>query len=178
MKSCRVLALVCLFGALTLAVSAAEKKETSKEPAKHTGLDSFKKLAGEWTGKMAMDGNKEHPVTIIYKVTSGGSAVVETIAPGTPHEMVTVFNADGNDLMLTHYCMLGNQPRMKAECKGQGDKFDFQFVSATNMKSDKDMHMHSVVYTLVDKDTLKADWTHFMDGKSAGIAKIELKRIK
>jgi len=151
-----MLALVCMFGALMLAVSAAEKKDTSKEPAKHAGLDRFKQLAGEWTGKMCMNG-KEHPGTIIYKVTSNGSAVIETIAPGTPHEMVTVIHADGKDLILTHYCSLGNQPRMKADGKGDGDKFDFQFLSATNMKSDKDMHMHSVVYTLVDKDTLKAD---------------------
>src|SRR5271166_1359801 len=172
-----VLALVCMVGALTLAVSPAEKKEASKEPGKNAGLERFKLLAGEWTGKMSMDG-KEHPVTATYKVTSGGTAVVETLGPGTAHEMVTVVHADGKDLILTHYCMLGNQPRMKADGKGDSDKFDFQFVSATNMKSDKDMHMHSVVYTLVDKDTLKADWTHFVDGKNAGMANIELKRKK
>ena len=51
------------------------------------------------------EGKDAHEATVTYKVTSGGSAVVETIGPGTEHEMVTVIHPDGDDLMLTHYCM-------------------------------------------------------------------------
>src|SRR5437868_15374337 len=76
-------------------------------------LDALKGLAGEWTGK-AKHGDMEHEATVTYKVTAGGSAVVETVFPGTEHEMVTVYHQDGDDLVLTHYCMLGNQPRMRA----------------------------------------------------------------
>lgn len=178
MKSRAVLSLICMFGALTLAIRAAEPKEGHKESAKNPGLERFKQLAGEWTGTMSENGIDKHPGTVTYKVTSAGSAVIETMAPGTPHEMVTMFHADGKDLVLTHYCAAGNQPRMRAEVKGDGNKFDFQFFGATNLKSDKDMHMHSAVYTLVDKDTLKADWTLFVDGKKAGMAIFELKRKK
>lgn len=48
-----------------------------------------------------------------FKVTSGGSAIVETVFEGTPHEMVTVYH-DNSDrqVTLTHYCMLPNQPKM------------------------------------------------------------------
>src|ERR1700730_6218322 len=76
-----------LFLALSVCVSglaADAKKEASKE--KPSSFDQFKQLAGEWTGKAA-DGKDEHEVAVTYKVTSAGSAVVETIMPGTDHEM-------------------------------------------------------------------------------------------
>jgi hypothetical protein len=141
------------------------------------GLERFKQLAGDWTGTMKGDG-QTFPVHVTYKVTSAGSAVVETMGPGTDHEMVTVIHADGKDLVLTHYCAAGNQPRMRAAVKGDGKTFDFQFVGATNLKSDKDMHMRSVVYTIVDHDTLRADWTNFINGTKGGTAAFELKRKK
>ena len=60
--------------------------------------------------------------------------------------MVTVIHADGNALLLTHYCMIGNQPQMKATPKPGDKKIAFEFVRATNMKSDKDMHMQRDVH--------------------------------
>ena len=94
-----------------------------------------------------LHGDDEHEVRVVYKVTSGGSVVVETIAPGTEHEMITVIHPDGDSLLLTHYCMLGNQPHMKAKPKsGENpkageNKVAFEFVKATNLASDKDMYM-------------------------------------
>jgi len=155
-----------------LALQAAEEK---KEAPKQSGLDRFKQLAGEWSGKMSHEG-QAIDATVTYKVTSNGTAVVETLGPGSEHEMVTVIHQDGDKLALTHYCALGNQPHMKADANADGNKFAFDFVSASNLKSDKDMHMHSVTYTFVDKDTLKADWTHYQDGKKAGTASFEMKR--
>src|SRR5262245_43138812 len=101
------LGLVLMVGAL--GSQAQEKTATEKNPA----FDRFKELAGEWVGK-GKHGDMEHDARIVYKVTSGGTAVVETIDPGGPHEMVTVIHPDGSALLLTHYCMLGNQPQMKA----------------------------------------------------------------
>ena len=52
--------------------------------------------------------------------------------------------ADSNSLLLTHYCMIGNQPHMKAKPKAGENKVAFEFVKATNLKSDKDMYMHAI----------------------------------
>ncbi len=38
--------------------------------------------------------------------------------------------------------------------------------------------MHEVTFTFVSKDTLRAEWTHFNDGKDAGRVVFELKRKK
>jgi hypothetical protein len=115
---------------------------------------------------------------VVYKVTSGGSAVMETVDPGTGHEMVSMIHADGPALLLTHYCMLGNQPHMKAMPKPGDSKIAFAFVKVTNLKSDKDMYMRSATFTFVDKDTLKTEWTGFKDGKEKDKMVMELTRKK
>ncbi len=161
----------------TFAAAADDKKEPPKPPEKKAdAFDKLKLLAGEWVGK-GSDGKDTKEAKVTYKVTSGGTAVVETIDPAGPHEMVSVITRDGDSLAFTHYCMLGNQPHFKAE-NGTGDKVVFKFVNGDNMKSDKDMHMHGVTYTFVDNDTLKAEWTACKDGKDAGNMVFELKRKK
>ena len=159
-------------------VAALPAQEGKKEtPPPSPALEQFAQLAGEWTGK-GMHGDASHDVKIVYKVTSGGSAVVETIDPGGDHEMVTVIHPDGDSLLLTHYCMLGNQPQMRAKPKAGENKVAFEFVKATNLKSDKDMYMHDVTFTFIDKDTLRTEWTNYDGGKPAGKANFELKRKK
>ena len=100
--------------ALTLLAGAA----LAAGPAPSPALDRFKSLAGEWVA--AEDGpmSKKGDLVARYAVTAAGSAVVETVFPGTAHEMLTVYTADGADLVLTHYCMEGNQPRMRAKSPG------------------------------------------------------------
>jgi hypothetical protein len=150
--------------------------QDTKPAGKNAAFEQFKQLAGEWVGKEQGKGGFD--VHVKYKVTAGGSAVVETLFPGTEHEMVTVIHPDGDDLILTHYCMLGNQPQMKASGKAAGNKVEFKFTRATNLKSEKDMHMHDVTFTFVNKDTLRSEWTHYKDGKSAGTVVFELTRKK
>src|SRR5258706_428438 len=106
-----LLVVVCV--GLQAPVAGDEKKADKK-----TAFEQFKQLAGEWVGKRA--GKDGHALTVQYKVTAGGSAVVETIMPGTDHEMVSVIPPDGDNLLLPHYCMLGNQPHMKAPAKAEG----------------------------------------------------------
>ncbi|HEX4130718.1 MAG TPA: hypothetical protein VHZ24_11805 [Pirellulales bacterium] len=167
-------------GCLVLALLAAGVMEARGADEHHPtvascpGLDAFKALTGDWVAKQV--GGDEKEFTVNYKVTAGGSAVVETISPGTDHEMVTVIHGDGPDLVLTHYCMLGNQPQMKAPGDGKSKTVAFKFVRATNLGSDKDMYMHDVTYTFVDKDTLRSEWTHYNDGKPSGNVVFELKR--
>ncbi len=159
--------------ALAGATHADDRKATAGDR-----FEQFKQLAGDWVGTATGHGPDQKDVHVQFKVTAGGSAVVETEFPGTDHEMVTVITQDGDDLVLTHYCMLGNQPRMKADAKGAADKVPFQFVSVGNADPAKDMFMHDVTYTFVDKDTLKAEWSHCHDGKVQGSVVIDLKRQK
>ena len=174
MKGRIVVALLVAASACALAAQAQTEK---KGHGKNAAMERFTQLAGEWVGK-GKHGDMDHDIRVVYKVTSGGSAVVETIDPGSGHEMVTVIHPDGDALLLTHYCMLGNQPQMKAMPKPGDNKVAFEFVKATNMKSAMDGHMHSATFTFVDKDTLKTEWTHYEGGKEAGRVVFEMKRKK
>ena len=83
-------------------------------PPTNAGLEKMKKLAGTWL-VADKDGKPTDQVASIIKVTAGGSIVHETLFPGQPQEMVSIYTVDGPDLIMTHYCVLGNQPRMKAD---------------------------------------------------------------
>ena len=136
-----------------------------KSAAKHPGLEKLKKLAGTWV-ELDKDGNQTKTVVSIFKVTSGGSAVHETLMPGTPHEMVTIYHLDGKDLVLTHYCMLQNQPRLKADTKAPANKLAFKFIGGSNIDPAKDAHMHDGTITFIDANTIQVDWQGWSDGKA------------
>jgi hypothetical protein len=159
----------------TAAVRADEK------PAAKSGngpsLETIKKLAGDWVlaGK---DGKPGEQVVSSMRVTAGGTAVVETLWPGTDHEMVTVYHQDGPDLVLTHYCILGNQPRLKADRSTGPNKLVFKLDGGTNLKPDKDSHMGAANITIVDNDHVKAEWTRCENGKACETHALELVRKK
>jgi hypothetical protein len=156
-------------GLLLLAAAAAVAGDEHHKAANtdSPGFERFKQLAGEWVGKSDKPGHgAEGGQHVVFKVTSAGSAVEETMFPGTEHEM------------LTHYCAVGNQPEMKAPDKVDGNDVAFKFVRGGNMKSPNEMHMHSVTYTFVGKDTLRTKWINYSDGKPAGDIVFEFKRKK
>lgn len=158
----RLIALVCVFamGVGIAAVFAADEKMPPKVPSS-PGFDALKKLVGEWTTPAGPDGK---PMTTKFKLTANESVLMETMFPDTPMEMITMYHMDGPDLILTHYCMLGNQPRLKAESAKDSKKLSFKSVGGSNMKT-TDLHMGQATYTLVDNDHFEAEWCACQNGK-------------
>lgn len=132
-------------------------------------FERIKSLAGEWTGTSSGEHAAEG-VTVRYRITGNGSAVEETLFAGAPEEMVSMYHLDGPRLMMTHYCALGNQPRLIAvsDSKGGGaGPIHFEFHDATNLTSPNDDHMHRMEMTIQDHDHFTSSWTPFEDGKPA-----------
>jgi hypothetical protein len=178
MKSSALLtAAAVLLAAPALLPICQGQTAAAAKPAATDRFEQFKGLEGEWTGK-SEGAHAGEAMKVIYHVTSGGSAVTETIGPGSDHEMVTIITKDGDNVSLTHYCMMGNQPHMKAAGTGTGNAVAFKFTNGGNMKSDQETHMHSVTYTFVDKDTLKSEWTLYDKGKPTGTVAFLLTRSK
>jgi hypothetical protein len=142
--------LVCA-GLLALPLAAYGEDQTGKRPAvsSKTAFEKMKTLEGTW---LAADeyGKPTAQVVSIIKVTAGGSVVHETLFPGQSEEMVSVYTVDGPDLVMTHYCVLGNQPRLKADPKSPANQIRFEFAGGSNLDPAKDKHMHSVTLTIVD----------------------------
>jgi hypothetical protein len=132
-------------------------------------------LAGEWVAAEDGEMAKKGDLVARYAVTAAGSAVVETVFPGSPHEMVTVYRAEGPDLVLTHYCIEGNQPRMRARA-ANGARFDFKFDGGTNIDPSRDRHMHSASVELVGDDEIRTVWTEIAEAKPVLVVKSHLLR--
>jgi hypothetical protein len=153
---------------LTLAAGVRGDDKTGKAPAvaPHPGLERLKKLAGTWV-EADKDGKPTDKVVSVIKVIAAGSAVHETLFPGQPMEMVSVYYRDGQDLVMTHFCALGNQPRMKADPKSPANQIHFQFAGGSNLDPAKDMHMHEGTLTFIDEDHIEFSGVAWVGGKPA-----------
>jgi hypothetical protein len=152
------LALAPLLGACTAATVTH-----SSSPAADAGFERLVALKGDWVNADAPAGS-QGTIVANYRVTAGGSAVVETLMPGQAEEMLTIYYKDGSKIALTHYCMLANQPRMRAEGL-EGNVLAFEYAGGDNIDVAHDMHMHSVSFTFVSPDELRTDWQGWADGR-------------
>jgi hypothetical protein len=86
------------------------------------------------------------------------------LAPGTPHEMVTMFHLNGNELLATHYCSHHNQPRLVAIPATDPKVLEFQFKDATNLPNMAAPHMTHVKLTLLNANHHLEEWTAALNG--------------
>lgn len=150
MKKSLLLLIVVLFAAAAVAQTDAEK-----------AFKTIKNMPGAWESRGA-DG---HITTVVFKVVSGGSAVMSEIQ--VPKEdMISMFHLDGpNKLLLTHYCAAGNQPRMVASVSPDGKTISFNYMDATNLSSPDAGHMQRMVLSIVDENHHTEEWTFVDHGK-------------
>jgi hypothetical protein len=148
--------------------------------APYTGSKEFermKQLAGAWEGTSDM-GKEGEKVRVEYRLTSGGSAVVETLSPGSAEEMVSVYHDRKGKLAMTHYCTLRNQPRMTL-AKADAQTIELVFARKGNdIDPAKEKHMHAVRITFTDNDHIVQRWTLYDKGKDAGGVTMKLTRVR
>jgi hypothetical protein len=92
--------------------------------------------------------------------------------------MVSVYCRDGADLVMTHYCMLGNQPRMKADPNSPTNQICFKFAGGSNLNPAKDKHMHEGTITFVDDDHIEWSGVCWDGGKPVKNMKCEFKLVR
>ena len=129
------------------------------EPVK--AADAFahlKSLAGTWNGHaMTNDGP---PTSVNYRLTAGDTAVMETLFGGTPHEMLTLYTLNGDDVIATHFCGAGNQPVMKLnKSKSSPDRLVFSFVSVAGEHAKDHPHVHEGLIHFTGSDQMDASWS-------------------
>ncbi len=151
---CGLVALAGVVGVRAEEKAAAKPVESPAKAETHAGFEKLKKLAGTWV-EADKDGKPTDAVVSVIKLTGGGSVVHETLFPGQPHEMVSVYHLDKGELVMTHYCALGNQPKMKADPKSAENQIKFVFAGGTNFDPAKDKHMHGGTLTFVDADHIE-----------------------
>lgn len=116
--------------ATTVMMIALLGLSASAHAAPPPAFEKLKLLAGTWNATMLEpDGEK---TTVEYRVTANGTVVMETMFPGTSHEMINMYTVDGDALVATHYCSAGNQPTLRLNAaKSNADELVFDFVKVT-----------------------------------------------
>ena len=159
-KSLQTLAL-----AACLAVLAASG--TSAGPTKPDALAAFallKTLEGSWTAPAATGRQS----TVRFELSANGTVLVEHYAnPALPGggRMMSAYHLDGQDLLLTHYCIAGNHPTLRAERFDAATReLQFEFLRATNLTTPDAGHMRRAKYRVTDPDNFVTEWEFFNKG--------------
>jgi hypothetical protein len=139
-------------------------------------FERLKSLVGTWQGK----DEEGKPVTITYKMVSAGTSLMETLDMAENKEaMITMYHPNGDKVMMTHYCSMGNQPRMRATgLSKDGQKMSFKLIDVTNLADKKENYMHALTFTFKDADHFSQEWTMLMEGKTEHPSVFEFERVK
>ena len=146
-------AMMLVIALCTLNVRAAEG------PDNVTADEAFgrlKTLAGRWnTHVMTPDGPTAN---VDYRVTGGGTVIMETLFAGAPHEMITMYTLDGENLVATHYCAMGNQPVMKLDLGASTrDNLVFEYVGVHGRNAAAD-HVHDGRIRFLANGDVQSEW--------------------
>lgn len=133
------------------------------DAATTAAFDRLKTLAGTWE---APDEKGVKSVVSVITVSSNGSAIREVMLPGTPNEMTNMYHLDGSSIMVTHYCAMGNQPRMRCR-SSDGTTFSFAFDGITNMAGKDDNPMASLILEIKDANHMSQTWDNLKPGADA-----------
>ena len=91
--------------------------------------------------------------------------------------MLTTFVLDSDRLLLTHYCVAKNQPRLVATAfEESGKKITFTFLDATGLPSRNTGHMDKAVFRFLDEDHFTTQWTWYQNGKESWMEEIRMER--
>ena len=162
MKTRRSLAIL-VFAAWLVVSAALFAGQPLAYLAASSAFDKMKTLMGSWEGT-AKEGGTDLPKTTRFQMVAGSTVLAGWLNEGTPHEMVTMFHMDGNNLMATHFCAAHNQPRMVLVSGNDPNQLVFKFKDGTNIHSDSG-HMQQVAFIFDGATHHLEDWTYIENGR-------------
>jgi len=138
-------------------------------------FNRFLALEGRWIGRSTRGWEEK----IGYTAIAGRSVVMENSFDAHPgEEMVSMFHLDGDRLLLTHYCVAKNQPRLLlTESDLDGNILTFTFLDATNLPSRDKGHMDKAVFRFLSDSAFTCQWTWYEKGKVSWMEEITNKKI-
>lgn len=140
-------------------------------------FETMKTFVGSWEGTSDM-GKGPEKVKVTYELTSAGNVLLERFAAGSPHEMVTMYYDAGGKLTMTHYCSLGNRPRMELKGSSAGG---LEFVLSNTdpgIVSPGEMHMHALKIVIDGRDGITHTWTLYDKGEKKSDVTLKLNRVR
>ena len=142
----------------TLALTAAHGADPLTPRAAFAQLQT---LVGEWEGKTEAG----RALKVSYRLTAKDTVLVETWTLGPQRESLTLYHMDNESLIATHYCPVGNQPRLRFKEGGSPSLFVFEFISATNLAKPEAAHQHRFEMELLESNSFARSETYLENGK-------------
>lgn len=156
--------------------AVAEKGHEHKPYVGSEAFENMKQLVGLWEATMDM-GKGPMKVQASYKLTSGGSAIVETVFEGAPHEMMSVYHDNSNRILtMVHYCAEHNQPRMILKSM-KANQLTMELSADSDIDVANEKHIHAATIMFNGKDAMTQEWTKFEKDQKPQVMQIHYKRI-
>jgi hypothetical protein len=139
----------------------------------------LKSLAGTWNGR-----GPDGPVRVTFRVTSGGSALLQEMVPegrvsdpsNGDDDPVTMIYVDGDKLALVMYCDTGkNRPRMFGTRSPDGKRIAFAMVDFGGDR--KRGIMDRATFSIADAAHHTEGWDYVTPGGQRLHAQMDLTRV-
>lgn len=128
-----------------------------------TPWQALEELSGVW-GLSDPSSDAEKAFRIEMRAISKGSALVETFGNPRRNTTQTVYHHAGKDVMATHYCAQGNQPRLLLTPDSTSGALSFRFHDVTNLKNKEASHMVRIDFKVIDRNHLERRETYSQNG--------------
>ena len=151
-------------GLLLASAAGVAGNPKSGQPDAAAAFARLKALVGEWEADTKEMGKAHNS----YELIANGSVLLEreSFAGDKDKTMLSAYHLDGNRLILTHYCMAGNQPRLQLQSfYPASGEMEFVFLDGTNLSSPNTGHMHQVKLRVAGSGSLESNWQFFENGK-------------
>ena len=160
--------LLVLAGSVLFAAPAIAQPLTAPQV-----FEQLKPLVGEWKGPTPS--GRTYGVSDKLVANNTGLEETWTRAPG--RQILTLYHFDGPNLLATHYCSAGNQPRLQLKTPVAPGTFVFDFVSATNLPDPQVSHQHQFDIQLQGPDAFSRSETCVEKGV-AEAERVAYRRVK
>ena len=128
--------------------------------------DDFKQLLsleGKWQGTLQRTDGTSDAFELNYSITSNGSALLEESDTGDI-EMLTIFNAQNDEVLSTHYCGLQNKPVSVLKSNKNGEFVFVTDAQRSGLSTEKEVFVTSWKINLMPNDSNKIHYQYTVSG--------------
>lgn len=152
-----------LLGLTTLAGACATRAAAQTVALRpDQAFQSLKVLVGEWQGV----NERGRTFLVNYRLIANDSVLIESWTMSPTRTSMTVYHMDGAALIATHYCPLGNQPRLQYRQEISAHRLEFSFRDATNLPDQNVAHEHAFWVQINADGTFARNETYMENGEA------------
>ncbi len=141
--------------------------QQAKTPAQQ--FEDIKALKGLWSVA------ETERLTIRFELTANNTVVLERWETSSGLHSLTAYHMDGANIVATHYCPQGNQPRLVASAVQTAGKIAFAFQDATDLDATEEFQ-HDLAFEIKEGGTVVRSEIYSTDKATGPVSSYTLSR--